>query len=56
MADSKLRKAEIANCKQGILKIIYECAVNVLHGNITLTACSKRKLKKYKNSIRNAAD
>ena len=49
-ADYKLRKAIIANCNQGTLKIICKCALNVLRGNISLSACSKRKLRTYKES------
>ena len=55
-ADPKLRKAIIANCVQETLKSICECALNFLRGNIPLTACSKRILKKYMNSIRKVAD
>jgi len=52
----KLRKAIIANCNQETLKSICDCALNVLGGNIPLSACSKRKLRTYKKSIRRVAD
>ena len=55
-ADPKLRKAIIANCNRETVKSICEWALNVLHGNIPLSACSKRKLHIYKNSHRKVAD
>jgi hypothetical protein len=55
-ADPKLRKAIFANCNKETLKGICECALNVLHGNIPLTACGKRKLQKHKSSLRKPAD
>jgi hypothetical protein len=44
-ADPKLRKAVIANCNQETLKSIWECAFNVLLGNIPMSACRKRELR-----------
>ena len=55
-ADPKLRKAIIANWNQETLKSICECALKVLRGNIPLSACSKPKLRLYKNSLRKVAD
>ena len=55
-ADPKLRKAIVANCNKETLKGICECALNVLRGNIPLTACGKRKLQKHKSSLRKLAD
>jgi len=55
-ADPKLRKAIIANCSRETVKSICECALNVLCGNIPLSACSKRKLRIYKNSLCKVAD
>ena len=55
-ADPKLRKAIIANCSQETLKRIWECALNVFRGNIPPSACSKRKVRMYMNSIRKVAD
>ena len=49
-ADPNLRKAVIANCNQETMKNICECDLNVLRGNIQLSASSKRKLRPYKNS------
>ena len=54
--DPKLSRTIIANSNQEAFKSICECAFNVLRGNITLSACSKRKLITYKNSIRKVAD
>ena len=50
-ADPKLRKAIIVNCNQDTLKGICECALNFLSGYIPLSACSKRMLRTYKNSL-----
>ena len=55
-ADPKLRKAIIANCNEETSKRICECALNVLRGKILLSACSKRKLRTYKNIIRKVTD
>ena len=55
-ADPKLRKATIAKCNQNTLKSMCKCALNVVHGNIPLSACTKRKLKNYKNRVRKVAD
>jgi len=55
-ADSKLRKTIIANFNQETLNSICECALNVLRGNIPLSACSKRKVRTHKNILRKVAD
>ena len=55
-ADTKLRKASIPTSNHETLKNICECALNVLHGNIPFSACSKRKLRTYKNNLRKVAD
>ena len=55
-ADRNLRKAIFANCNKDILKGKCECALNVLHGNIHLTACSMRKIQKHESSLRKLAD
>jgi hypothetical protein len=39
-AKPKLRKAIITNCTPDLVKCICECAVNVLKGNINLSACA----------------
>ena len=55
-ARPKLRKAVISNCNKDLLNSISECVLNVLNGNIRLSDCAKRKLKKYKSSLRSLAD
>ena len=55
-ARSKLRNAIISNCNNDLLYIISECVLNVLNGNIRLTDCAKRKLKKYRSSLRSLVD
>jgi hypothetical protein len=52
----KLRTGIISNCDKGLVNDICECILNVLKRNINLTACSKRKLKKYKTVIRTLID
>jgi len=47
-ADAKLRKAIISNCNEEFVNRISECVLNVLNGNINLTACDTRKLQKHK--------
>jgi hypothetical protein len=51
-ASPKLRKAFISNCSKDLLNNISECVLNVLNGNIKLSHCSRRKLKKPKSSLR----
>jgi hypothetical protein len=46
VACPKLRRGIISNCDKGLGNDICECILNVLKGNIKLTACNKRKLKK----------
>jgi hypothetical protein len=48
MAQPKLRKAIILNARKELLNSISECALNVLRGNVNLSACQKRKLRKHK--------
>jgi hypothetical protein len=42
----KLRTGIISNYDKGLLNDIIECILNVLNGNIKLSDCNKRKLKK----------
>ena len=55
-ARPKIRKAINSNCNKGLLNSISKCVLNVLNGNIPLSNCAKRKLKKYKSSLRSLAD
>jgi len=55
-AEPRLRKAIVSNCKKDLVNTISECVLNVLNGNIKLTGCSKRKLRKHKAALRKVAD
>jgi hypothetical protein len=55
-AQPKLRKAIITNSRKELLNSIFECALNVLRGNVQLTACQKRKLQQHKAILRKVAD
>jgi len=55
-ADPKLRKAILANCNSGLAKTLSECSLNLLRGNVKLTPCPKRKLRKYLLHLRKLAD
>jgi len=55
-AQPKLRKAIISNSNRELLNSISECILNVLNGNLKLTVCSKRKLRKHKAILRQVAD
>src|SRR5215510_16539732 len=52
----KLRRAILLNCDPDLLKSVGECALNVLRGNVKLTKCSKRKLRKHRGVLRKIAD
>ena len=52
----KLRKAIVSNCNKDLLHSISECLLNVLNGNIRVTDCAKRKLKRFKSSLRSLVD
>jgi hypothetical protein len=51
-AQSKLREAIILNARKELLNNISEWALNVLRGNVSLSACQKRKLRKHKAILR----
>jgi len=53
-AEPRLRKSIISNCKRELVNIISEC-LNVLNGNIKLTRCNTRKLRKHKAALRKVA-
>lgn len=55
-AQPKLRKAIILNCNRDLLNSISECVLNVLNGNIKLTECLKKKLRKHKVILRKIVD
>ena len=51
-ARPRLRKANFPNCNKDLLHSISECVLNVLNGNIRVSNCAKRKLKRFKSSLR----
>jgi hypothetical protein len=55
-ATPKLRKVIISNSNSELIKSIAECILNVLYGNVTVTECGKRKLRKHKTVLRTLAD
>ena len=55
-ARPKLRKAIVSNCNNDLFHIISECGVNVLNGNIRVTDCAKRKLKRFKSNLRSLVE
>ena len=52
----KLRKVIILNGGKELINCISEIILNVLNGNLKLSDCNKRKLKKYRAVIRKLAD
>src|SRR5215475_8171498 len=55
-AKPQLRKAIIKNCSNELVKSLSECVLNVLRDNLPLTACQKKRLKKFKVPLRALAD
>jgi hypothetical protein len=55
-AKPKLRKAIISNCDRELVHPMSECILNVLKGNVKLSHCAKRKLRKHKATLRKVAD
>jgi len=55
-AQPKLRKAIFSNSNRELVNCISECILNNLNGNLKLTDCSKRKLRKHKTVLRKFAD
>jgi len=51
-AQAKLRKAIISNCDKDVVNSVTECALNLLHGNVKLSDCTRRKLRKYRRQLR----
>ena len=56
VAETRLRKAIISNCKKEFANCTNECFLNVLNRNIKLTICNTRKLQKHKAALRKVAD
>ena len=55
-ARPKLRKAIVSNCDRELLNSISECVLNVLNGNVRLSSCVTRKLRKHRHVLRAVAD
>jgi len=55
-AHPKLRKAILANSKSELVKTLSECSLNLLRGNVKLTPCQKKKLRKHRVHLRKLAD
>jgi hypothetical protein len=55
-ARPKLRQAVISNCDKDVVHSVSECALNVLRGNVKLSDCTKRKLRKLKHQLRAVVD
>ena len=55
-ATPKLRKAIVANCDRELVNNVCESVLNVLNGNVRLSACVARKLRKHKAVLRKVAD
>ena len=55
-ASPKLRKAIISTSNKDLLHSSSECALNVLNGNIRVSDCAKRRLKRYKSSLPSLVD
>lgn len=54
-ADKNQRLAILKNADSKLIKYICECALNVLKGVVALKDCQKKKLKKFKNTLRKLA-
>ena len=55
-AEHKKRKVIVSNCNKELVNSIRECILNVLNGNIKLSGCDTRKLRKHKAVLRKVAD
>ena len=55
VCEHKSCKKLLGNCDKELIKSICECALNMLHGSISLQQKNKRKLAKHKNDLCNMA-
>jgi len=55
-ARPKLRRVILANSDKELINSAGECALNVLQGNVRLSNCKKRKLRKIRRQIRTVAN
>ena len=54
-SNPKYRKVLINGAPPDIMKLLSECALNILKGTITLTSEEKSKLRKHRNELRQMA-
>ncbi len=54
-SNPKYRKSLISGAPPEIMKLLSECALNILKGTITLTSDEKSKLRKHKKGLREMA-
>ena len=54
-SNPKYRKSLISGAPPEIMKLLSECALNILKGTITLTSEEKSKLRKHKKGLREMA-
>ena len=52
----KLRKAIDSNSDKKLVNSLHECVLSVLNGNVNLSGCDTRKLRKYKAILHKVAD
>jgi len=49
-ADTKLRKAILANCKSDLVKTLSECSLNLLRDNVKLNTVSEEEIAKTQST------
>ena len=52
----KLRRGILANSDKELVNRVGECALNLLQGNVKLSNCKKRELRKFRRQLRTVAD
>ena len=55
-AQPKLRKAIISKYDKDLVNCVSECTLNLLHGNVNLSDCARKKLRKYRRQLRTVVD
>ena len=55
-ATPELRKAIVSNCDRELVISFCGCVLNVLNGNVRLSDCVARKLRKHRGALRKVAD
>ena len=51
-----LQRAILGKCSNDLVKVICECALNVLHGTAPISNHHKNKLRKHKTKLRELAN